>query len=218
MKVLRKNPIPLMEAGMISGIRANATRFPYALSLGAFVLGFGVMPHLYADNFSYDYFGNDLTPNPLNFIPLCSNAAHGECFIEGFFTVANPLADNLSGALISPLNYDFILVGDPNRTIYAEFDPSVNLSTHNFEISTDASGDITAWNIRLTDPDDSMDITTSGDGVNLSVGELLYSNTDPGRWVVPEPSASVLLATAFCLSTALRRRRLFHNPRRRQQT
>jgi YVTN family beta-propeller protein len=66
-----------------------------------------------------------------------------DCNINGFFTVAQPLAPNLSNVRVSALNYA-AYVG--NTT----FTPANTTSGGFASISTDASGNIIAWSITLS--------------------------------------------------------------------
>jgi hypothetical protein len=62
-------------------------------------------------------------------------------FVQGSFTVASPLAANLSGATITPSAFTF---SDSHGTIT---NSSVGLFINSFTVSTNSAGQITEWDI-----------------------------------------------------------------------
>lgn len=97
-------------------------------------------------------------------------------FVSGFFTVATPLGDNLVFGNITPLTYSF---SDGVQT----FTNSAPPTDVTFEVATDASGAITAWDVSLSTGLNivSTDSISSDFGeAGASIGENIG---DPGGWV-----------------------------------
>jgi hypothetical protein len=192
---------------MTAGNDRRSISIPKAFLFTAFAIA--LSPQLNAD-VSYDYTGNLLTPSPFNTNPVCSNP---ECNIEGEFTLANALNANLNMATIAPPSFSFQFgLGTVAHVELDQSNTSCSMGCAQiFEISTDATGAISQWQIILADKlnGDHFLISSSGDSVSELSGELSWSNTTPGTWTstVPEPSALILLATMCCAGLLARRRR-----------
>jgi PEP-CTERM motif len=133
--------------------------------------------------------------------------------IDGSFTLASRLGDNLNNAFVNPRSYSF--AGD------GVIDSSLNVAPGNppiFEFSTDAWGQIDGWSVLLAgvqrgSPLGELDVefesfsnpsgilcpcfpSGSEDGVFESIGGLSYNLGPPGTWTVsgvPEPASRTLL-------------------------
>jgi hypothetical protein len=119
-------------------------------------------------------------------------------YVSGSFTTATPLADNLSLATITPSSYSF---SDGVQT-FSSLSPPTDVT---FEISTNASGQITGWFINLENPTTNNQIFTEStpnreDGGSTSDGQgyIFYSpigSLPQPTWqastsAVPEPNMS----------------------------
>jgi hypothetical protein len=131
--------------------------------------------------------------------------------IDGSFTLASPLADNLNKVQVKPKAFSFGSAGltDTNLNVLG-FGPA------SFEISTNASGAISEWDISI--PGGELNILTQSRPPDPKQGEIIAmdfiattQDTDtvdlfntPGTWTVstsgtsvPEPSSALLLGVAL---------------------
>jgi hypothetical protein len=144
----------------------------------------------------------------------------GECFlippsacthasIDGSFTLASPLAVNLTNVFVKPASFSFESAGltDDNANTPPASNPM-------FEVSTNASGDVDFWNIDIRGSElqfSSFSSPTfiggglSGDAIAPPVPSGFLDNSgEPGTWTVsttgtnvPEPSSALLLGVAL---------------------
>jgi hypothetical protein len=195
--------------------------------LAAFVLAMPVMAST-----SYTYTGNDFTT--ITCVGNCPGPAYSTSdFISGSFTLSSPLAPNLDEVSIFPSSFTF--TDGPDT--FTSGDPLIsvcNCSPSFSNFSTDASGNITAWNIMLTlgelgaasltTVDANLGVIrglTVDDSANFSdntpdgfTGQNAASNIhDAGTWTVgntsaaPEPGGLILLVTGLAgIAGGLRRR------------
>ena len=149
---------------------------------------------------TYTYTGNDFTS--------ASSPFTTSDFIQGSFTIAAPLADNLTLATISPTTYTFT---DVVSTI-----TQLNGTINDFEVSTNASGAIIAWEIQITIPgaaeiettNDYAEVGDQGEITGVAGGNM----NDPGTWV-PEPGTFVPILSGLLALTWLARKRKFQGHR-----
>ncbi len=150
----------------------------------------------------YTYTGNPFTA-------ACCGTYTTSHFISGSFTVASPLGNNLSRAIISPITYSFSDGFDTITNATATFSF--------FALSTGVNGNIEHWDISLgnffigsissgtidTNDGSPQQASRYNDaGYSYGIGGGFGINlTDPGSWTsanaspVPEPSMLVLLGT-----------------------
>jgi hypothetical protein len=142
----------------------------------------------------YTYTGNlfTFTTTPSSFTTADS--------VTGTFTVATPFADNLSFVSVTPTTYSFA----DDVTILNQS----NSAPMNFNISTNASGAITAWSIDLqgnqtgngqdnitTDNNDPMLVEQTFDFGSVSGTDFAFNNGPAGTLVLTAPTATPLPST-----------------------
>jgi hypothetical protein len=151
----------------------------------------------------YTYTGNDFT------YIIAGTAFTTSDFVSGSFTVASPLAGNqpIQALTSSVLSFSFT---DGLSTID---NPQTLWSVPIFDVATDASGNITGWDIDLmssNNGDFQSEILTRNLGGVGDLGRTAY-NADladnlyaPGTWTqstpagaAPEPGSLLLLATGL---------------------
>lgn len=177
--------------------RFRAAFWAIAVSCGTLFLGLVFSTPALADTFTYSYLGNDFTFFQTGY------SCPPECRLSGSFTVNTPLGDNLSDAWVDPTSFKLT---DGVTTWTDENALPVNTV---FMFSTDAGGNITAWNVGATIdyawwwwsdnlvgfyPTDSTMYCPPTGNCNEAADE------NPGTWKVtstptPEPSTLLLLAT-----------------------
>ena|ERR1700733_3062473 len=140
----------------------------------------------------YSYTGSDFT--------FATSPYTTSDYVSGSFTTATPLADNLSMASITPSFYSF---SDGVQT-FSSLSPPTDVT---FEISTNASGQITGWFINLENPTTNNQIftntlnhedggaTSDGEGYifYLPIGTLPQPTWQVSGSAVPEPNVSWVL-------------------------
>ncbi|HVB39284.1 MAG TPA: hypothetical protein VNE83_00145 [Terriglobales bacterium] len=118
------------------------------------------------------------------------------CGIEGSFTVAAPLGPHFASARITPLSYSFSN-GEETFT-------SSTSDIGNFTVATDASGNISQWNIFLNFNSAAYYLTTRNDldyAADSYNGYAILHN-DPGTWSNTAKSGEPLCG-AYTGNTAL---------------
>jgi hypothetical protein len=122
------------------------------------------------------------------------------CSIDGSFTVATALGDNLDSVDVNYTSFAFV---EPTFTV-----TQANSHVTEFNVSTDATGAIDAWFIALSDSDNFFIIGTTYIPTDFfqqidtiydqSTSSNGYNLHDPGTWRmsssnVPEPATGILL-------------------------
>ena len=139
-------------------------------------------------------------------------------FVSGSITLSSPLGNNLSGASLAPIAFSFT----DGVNAFTNTTPSVSGSFHGFD--TDASGNITRWNVFVFIPggyslrtglavDGETQLLIAQDAgqfgsqsANVVGNRGTWSLTAPAS-PVPEPSSIALLGTGvLALAGAARRR------------
>jgi len=157
--------------------------------LGTFALLLVLMcPVLAHADAIYNYTGQNFT--------TVSGSYATSMSVTGSFTLASPLAPNLSFDIITPVAFSF---SDGVQTF-----TNSNTLAPVFEVSTDASGHIDLWEVLLfNSPTASLQTLNTPDGQigdtgihGLGAGDSFVA----GKWsgpaaAVPEPSSLQLLAT-----------------------
>lgn len=132
----------------------------------------------------YSYTGSDFT--------TATTPYTTSDYVSGSFTLATALGDNLSLAVITPSSYSF---SDQVQT-FSSLSPPTDVT---FEISTNASGQITGWFINLENPTSSpnqifTNTLNHEDGGTASGGEGLIFYLPIGT--LPEPTWQVSSSAA----------------------
>jgi hypothetical protein len=169
------------------------------------VLSMGFVPTAMA-NSMYLYTGQPYSPAAPSFCngtytPICTQLA-----VTGYFTTASPLGKNLNNSTITPLAFSFT----DGAGVFT-FTSAQQLALSTFQVSTDASGNITGWAINLaTFPTDCASVSGfeclgtfsnplgSGDfsayGFNLGTPSQVFGGGEnlgtPGTWIGPIASAN----------------------------
>ena len=132
-------------------------------------------------------------------------------FINGSFTIPNPLIANLVNYTFTPLSFSFSGFADGYPSI-----SQTSQNVENFELWTDSQGAITHWEVDLASGLYSIDSSyRPGDSyfdvAALPGGSGETSFYSPGTWtgnVTPEPSTVALFTTGLLASyVAIRRQR-----------
>ena len=166
------------------------------------VLAIGLAPKLSADVL-YKYVGNQLIDEQIEPpFGLCVPVNTTACFIQGSFTVANALDGNLHNAQVVPESFNFKILTafPPLGSGLNEGNTLAPGGVHIFDISTDANGQIVAWNIILEDSFGSSDmrITTNGDsaladtttlGARNQTRQAVQARADPDFLIIARTDA-----------------------------
>jgi hypothetical protein len=122
---------------------AIAMRFTtVTLLLAAIMLATPTPAH--AGSVTYTYAGRPYSPNAPTFCDGSYTATCSQLAVTGSFTVANPLAPNLSQYVFSPLSFSF---NDGSGVFSLTSDDELGVSI--FNVTTDGDGNIIYWNIVL---------------------------------------------------------------------
>ena len=170
---------------------------------------------LLADTYTYTYTGNDFTSfSTINQSQVYSS--NDSVSVE--FTLSAPLADSLVNALITPASFNF---SDGYQSI-----TDATSAFDWFEITTDADGNIAAWDVFAGNDNGEVNTTNepaagivndsgaSETGVSDAVGQ---NDNSPGTWTestadpiaTPEPASLFLAATGLLgVAGVIRRRRV----------
>jgi hypothetical protein len=157
----------------------------------------------------YTYTGNTYTFNNGD---IYNPSGH----ISGSFDLASPLGANETWEVVNPLSFTFTdgTFTLTKATVFPEFAES-------FEIETDASGNITAWNIALEDIPfhyiftENIGPYVSDYAVDPFAPAYAYAGNmqDAGTWTssapspVPEPSTILLFGTGILGTLGVLRKR-----------
>ena len=162
------------------------------------LLSIGLTPPAQANTTTYFYKGSDFN------IFGGNDSCPPECHLSGWFTVST-LAGGLTNASITPASFQFT---DGFATLTTT-NTSVLFGTSSFLITTNASGQITAWDVYLTGPTVAHMESYNGPGTpyDETWDAPLYANyaeveyTSGSRtWrtsISPEPSALLLFSVGF---------------------
>lgn len=181
-----------------------------SLFLSALIL---VLPLPLLADTVYSYTGNPFTTyygSPTQF-----TAAD---FVSGSFTVATPLADNLSSQLISPTSFSF------SNGIDTLSSADLNVNDAVFNVVTDSTGAIDQWIVYIQTSTVSLYTHQLGSGsydgglagAGSSNVEQGVVDNDPGTWTetsttdpsaVPEPNTLALLSSGVLGLVGMVRRR-----------
>jgi hypothetical protein len=168
-----------------------------------------LIPLLAFADTTYSYTGNHFTD--FNGNAIVHTTAN---YVSGSFVVAAPLISLPNGSEITPISFSFT---DGLSTLtQANCDP-----TCLFKLETNASGDLTSWNIVLlnTAGDALVSTTNFGSGGDYgAIGSvsLGWVTGNPGTWrvssdnpggAVPEPASLMLLGSGFSVIVLRFRRR-----------
>jgi hypothetical protein len=169
------------------------------------------MPLTLLADTGYSYTGNDFTSVTPGFFDAYTTSDS----VTGSFSVTSPLGDNFSGT-VTPTWYSF---SDGVQT-----DDPTDSGIVNFDITTDATGAITGWDINVGSgyyvgsgffelTGITIDSSTGDSGGDFLGGSA--SNTSPGTWSAPydaapapEPGSMALLGTGLLGIAGAWRRRL----------
>jgi hypothetical protein len=159
------------------------------LALAGGLLSIGLAPSAGAGTSTYSYNGIAFT----NFGG--TDTCPPECHLSGWFTIST-LAAGLNNATITPALFQFT----DGFAVLDQSSPYLPFGTTSFQVTTDGTGHITAWNIILEAPTIAEMQTYNGPGTpfdetweaplfaNFAFVDYASAASGPARWV-PEPSA-----------------------------
>lgn len=180
-----------------------------------------------ADTFTYTYQGNSFTDLQNGY--TCSP---GPCDVQGSFTVTDQLAAGLVDATVTPIDWTF---SDDNGNDWSYCGSLCITGLSVTEVNTDASGDITSWDVAVVCFGSSPLETQSSGGTSedrstpgchpLAPAAEATNSGMPGTWTctdngpngpspcgpappAPEPSSLPLLGIGFLALAVAARRKL----------
>jgi|HubBroStandDraft_1064217.scaffolds.fasta_scaffold17946_2 hypothetical protein len=164
------------------------------------ILSLSLAARASANAFIYTYQGKDLTSFDPDHNYVCSP---GPCFIEGSFKLSAELFADLNNASAAPETFEF---DDHNGfgLIPCSPEPCGGATITVTGISTNASGDITAWDVTITGftahsyietestgpTGTTMDASVPIDVMPDSVFTEAYNTDMPGTWTCQEATSS----------------------------
>src|ERR1700761_6939770 len=134
------------KAYLRSGARRSSVKMRFSHKVGL-VAALLLTQYLWGVRFAdaeviYTYTGNDFTSSGTIGTPESATAYTTSDSVTGEFTLATPLGDNLTNYSFTPLSYSFNdgvdTLSSSNSYVYYT----------SFYVSTNGSGDITAWSIQ----------------------------------------------------------------------
>jgi len=140
---------------------------------------------------TYTYSGNPFTTFQGTY------SCPSECSITGSFTLASPLPANLALATISPSSYEFT---DGSGAFLTNLNSEAVYQPNAFYVSTDASGNIIAWEVTIQSDTATNGIYTSYDATYNPYS--IYGNADVAT-AETSPQAGLDILQVCCTGAAV---------------